>query len=119
MNPFHKFPTAVQHALAMNEIFRKLGCPASHIYVGHSNGHLLVQVQSNGNTFNMAVGECPTAFDSLWKEAVPLWNETASNDHILEVYQKTLQSLDTVQLLLRLTEAGVYPFEESKEEYTN
>ena len=101
-----ELPTTYREALAVFEIFRRLGVEAGNIFVGPMAGdrRFFVTAYHQGGAYTIAVGDLPA--DPLpWRDVCQFWN-TAPPDEFQAMYKNAASVRHANVILMALYKAG-------------
>lgn len=101
-----ELPTTYREALAVFEMFRRLGVASRDIFVGPQAGdpRFFVTAYHAGGAYTIAVGDLPP--DALpWRDVCRIWN-TAPPDEFQAMYKNAAAVKNADVILMALYKAG-------------
>ncbi len=100
---------ALNEALAVQEVFRRLGFPADDLFVGADIEKLFVELRSQGKTFVVTCGEGnyeQAEIEKGWTERATAWNKTMTHEEREVIYRNSSILKRSVKLLFALRTRG-------------
>lgn len=100
---------ALNEALAVHEVFRRLGFPADDIFVGADIEKLFVELRSQGKTFVVTCGHGDYAQEQIaegWTRKCNAWNKTMTHEERELIYRNSSILKQSVKLLFALRTRG-------------
>lgn len=107
-----EFPLEIQEGLCAHEAFRRLGFEPNEIFICYDPSVCTISsiLRTQGKEFSVLIG--PTKllaeeFVENWTKASVVFNETASNEEILDLWDISVVKYQLSEIIFRLEQKGI------------